>query len=94
VAAAAATAAAATTAGTSAAAADADASAINRPYTTPLREQVSLPEDIYGAARVSEWHGVPAALAASTYVYDDIWAGDGGLQTRQDFLVSICCAAV
>ncbi|CAM9442846.1 unnamed protein product, partial [Scytosiphon promiscuus] len=49
---------------------------------TAVREQVSLPEDIYGAARVSEWHGVPAALAASTYVYDDIWAGDGGLQAR------------
>ena len=49
------------------------------------KEQVSLPEDIYGAARVSEyWHGMPALSSlASAYVYDDIWAGDGGLNPRQ-----------
>ena len=48
------------------------------------KEQVSLPEDIYGAARVSEyWHGMPALSSlASVYVYDDIWAGDGGLNPR------------
>ena len=48
------------------------------------REQVSLPDDIYGAARVSEyWHGVPGLSSlVSTYVYDDIWAGDGGLNQR------------
>lgn len=48
------------------------------------REQVSLPEDIYGAARVSEyWHGMHALSSlASAYVYDDIWAGDGGLNPR------------
>lgn len=48
------------------------------------REQVSLPEDIYGAARVSEyWHGMHALSSlASSYVYDDIWAGDGGLNPR------------
>lgn len=47
------------------------------------QEQVSLPEDIYGAARVSEyWHGMHALSSlASAYVYDDIWAGDG-LTTR------------
>lgn len=47
-------------------------------------EQVSLPEDIYGAARVSEyWHGMHALSSlASAYVYDDIWAGDGGLNPR------------
>ena len=51
--------------------------------TTPT-EQVSLPDDIYGAARVSEyWHGVSGLSSlASTYVYDDIWAGDGGLNPR------------
>eukprot|EP00752_Nemacystus_decipiens_P014595 g12997.t1 len=44
--------------------------------STPT-ELVSLPDDIYGAARVSEyWHGVPGLSSlASTYVYDDIWAG-------------------
>lgn len=47
-------------------------------------EQVSLPEDVYGAARVPEyWHGMHALSSlASAYVYDDIWAGDGGLNTR------------
>lgn len=51
---------------------------------TPSTEPVSLPDDIYGAARVSEyWHGVPGLSSlASTYVYDDIWAGDGGLNPR------------
>lgn len=51
--------------------------------TTPT-EPVSLPDDIYGAARVSEyWHGVPGLSSlASAYVYDDIWAGDGGLNPR------------
>lgn len=51
--------------------------------TTPT-EQVSLPDDIYGAARVSEyWHGVPGLSSlASSYVYDDIWAGNGGLNPR------------
>lgn len=53
--------------------------------STSMREQVSLPEDIYGAARVSEyWHGMHALSSiANAYVYDDIWAGDGGLNTRQ-----------
>lgn len=52
--------------------------------TSRPREQVSLPEDIYGAARVSEyWHGMHALSSlASAYVYDDIWAGDGGLNPR------------
>lgn len=47
-------------------------------------EQVSLPEDIYGAARVSEyWQGMHALSSlASAYVYNDIWAGDGGLNPR------------
>ncbi|CAM9130651.1 unnamed protein product [Ectocarpus sp. 12 AP-2014] len=55
------------------------------------REQVSLPDDIYGAARVSEyWHGVPALSSlASTYVYDDIWAGDGGLNSRENLMSMI-----
>eukprot|EP00903_Cladosiphon_okamuranus_P019476 g17910.t1 len=55
---------------------------------TPPTEQVSLPDDIYGAARVSEyWHGVPGLSSlASMYVYDDIWAGDGGLNPREDIL--------
>lgn len=54
----------------------------SRPATPT--EPVSLPDDIYGAARVSEyWHGVPGLSSlASTYVYDDIWAGDGGLNPR------------
>lgn len=58
--------------------------AIVSPPPSPQREQVSLPEDIYGAARVSEyWHGVHALSSlASSYVYDDIWAGDGGLNPR------------
>lgn len=52
--------------------------------TSISRDQVSLPEDIYGAARVSEyWHGMTALSSlASAYVYDDIWAGNGGLTTR------------
>ncbi|CAN0180209.1 unnamed protein product, partial [Pylaiella littoralis] len=56
--------------------------------SSALCEQVSLPDDIYGAARVSEyWHGVPALSSlASTYVYDDIWAGDGGLNLREDIV--------
>lgn len=58
--------------------------AIVSPPPSPQREQVSLPEDIYGAARVSEyWHGMHALSSlASSYVYDDIWAGDGGLNPR------------
>lgn len=52
-------------------------------------EQVSLPEDIYGAARVPEyWRGMQTLSSlASAYVYDDIWAGDGGLNSRYVFTV-------
>ncbi|CAN0349197.1 unnamed protein product, partial [Ectocarpus sp. 8 AP-2014] len=66
------------------------AAAAAGPRAAP-REQVSLPDDIYGAARVSEyWHGVPALSSlASTYVYDDIWAGDGGLNSRENLMSMI-----
>lgn len=62
-----------------------------------LGEPVSLPDDIYGAARVSEyWHGVPGLSSlVSTYVYDDIWAGDGGLNPRYvSFIAAVCLHGV
>ncbi|CAN0139734.1 unnamed protein product [Discosporangium mesarthrocarpum] len=48
------------------------------------KEEVCLPEDVYGAARVSEyWHGLHGLTSlASPYVYNDIWASGGVFNTR------------